>query len=714
MTAEDPGIPAGTTPGSPPANPSESGSHGENPLLRDTYEIPFRDIRPVHVGPGVSEVLARAEREIELLAQDQGPRTYETTLQELDRITQTVSEALSPILHLLAVAETSDLREAYNQVLPDITGFWSRLPLNQPLWNQVKAFAETPEAGALKGIQARHLQKTLRDFRRAGADLSRGQKARLEEVRLELAQLQRRFSENVLDATAAFELLVEDESRLEGVPEGPRARFRTAAQEKSMEGWLLTLDFPSYEPVMKYCWDRSLREELQRAYVGRCRGGDYDNVPLVPLILSLRQEMAEILGHRHYPDYRLEEAMAKSGDVAVAFEEDLATRTRAYWDRDLTELKAHAADLGITNLEPWDAAFVAESLRKARFDVDDEILRPHFPLEGVLDGLFTLTKRIFGLEVTESENPQVWHEDVRFYRVHDSDGTWMGSFYTDWFPRKEKRAGAWMQDFITGGPRSDSSFSPHLGFMAGNFSPPEQDRPALLTHREVQTIFHEFGHLLHHLTSRVPVPGRAGLNVAWDWVELPSQLMENWTWEREALALFARHFDTGEPLPTEVLERMLAARRFMGGWYQMRQLSFGSLDLALHGSLAPALKGTEAPRESLGPRVLAFCENHLLPFSPSPAFAQSHILTTFTHLFSGGYAAGYYSYLWSEVLDADVFTRFKNEGVLNAATGRAYLEAILSRGDSADPEELFREFMGRDPDPAALLHRNLGPAPGSE
>ena len=714
MTAKPPESSNGPPEDARQAPPSETISSHENPLLWGSYQIPFRDIRPAHVGPGVSEVLARAEADIEALARDQGPRTYETTIRELDRITQRVSESLSPILHLLAVAETLDLREAYNDVLPHITGFWSRLPLNERLWNQVRAFAETPEAEALEGIRARHLQKTIRDFERAGANLPPEQKTRLEEVRLELARLQRRFSENVLDATAAFELLVTDEGRLDGVPAGPLARFRSAARERGLDGWLLTLDFPSYEPVMKYCLDRSLREELSLAYVGRCRGGDHDNVPLIPVILSLRQEMAEILGHQNFPDYRLEEAMAKSGKAAMEFEEDLTARTRPYWEHDLSQLSAHAEYLGILDLEPWDVAFVAESLMKVRFDVDDEILRPHFPLEGVLAGLFALAQRLFGLAVKESENQQVWHEDVRFYRVHDQDGTWLGSFYTDWFPRKEKRQGAWMQDFITGGPQGDSFFEPHLGFIAGNFTPPEPDRPALLTHREVQTVFHEFGHLLHHLASRVPVPGRAGLNVAWDWVELPSQLMENWTWEGEALALFSRHFETGDPLPEEIMERMLAARTFLGGWYQMRQLSFGSLDLALHGSLAPSLQGPADPETDRGSEVLAFCEEQLLPFSPSTTFARSHILTTFTHLFSGGYAAGYYSYLWSEVLDADVFTRFKAEGVLNPATGMDYLEAILSRGDSAEPETLFREFMGRDPDPTALLHRNLGPPPPSK
>jgi oligopeptidase A len=681
-----------------------------NPFLRRDFRIPFGEIRPAHVGPGVVEVLSVAQAEIDALAADPAPRTWDSTLGHLDRITQDVSETLAPLHHLLAVAETPELRETYNAVLPEITRFWSRLPLHPGLWAQVKAFAATPEAEALQGLRARHLQKTLQDFRRAGADLLPDQKARVEEIRVELARLQRRFSENVLDATAAWELLVTDEGQLEGIPEGPGSRFRAAAEEKGLDGWLLTLDHPSYEPVMKYGARRNLREELFRAHVGRCRGDDFDNVSLIPQILALRQELAVILGHGDFADHRLEEAMAKSGARAAAFEEDLATRTRPYWERDMGQLRDHARTLGLGELEPWDVAFVAESLRRERFHVDDELLRPYFPLERVLNGLFELSRLVFGLTVSEAENPQVWHPDVRFYDLRDEDGTWLGSFYTDWFPRKEKRQGAWMRDLKSGGPGEDGAFQPHLGFMAGNFSPPEGDRPSLLTHREVQTVFHEFGHLLHHLTSRVPIPGRGGLNVAWDWVELPSQIMENWTWEAKALPLLSGHFETGEPLPSELLERMLAARRFQGGWQQMRQLSFGTLDLALHRELATilAVEQPSVPGDP-GSTVLDFAEKRLLPFSANPSFARAHILTSFTHLFSGGYAAGYYSYLWSEVLEADAFTRFLKEGILNRATGRSYVEAILSRGDSAEPEDLFREFMGRDPDPSALFLRNLGP-----
>jgi len=703
---------------------------GVNPLLERTYRIPFHKIKPKHVEPGVREALARAQARIDTLVADTEPWTYGNTVGALDRITQELSETLSPVHHLLSVAETKELREAFNAVLPEMTQFWSRLPLNEGLWQKVRGFSETSEARALEGIRARHLDKTLREFRRAGADLPPEEKTRLEELRIELARLQQKFSENVLDATAAQEINITDGDRLQGLPQGALGRFQDKAVEKGLEGWILTLDFPSYEPVMKYATNRDLREEIHRAYVGRCRGGNFDNSGLIPQILALRQEVASLLGHKHFPDYRLEEAMAKSGDNAAAFEEDLVHRTRPFWERDVGLLREHGTELGIESLQPWDVAFVAESLRKTRFEISDELLRPYFSLPSVMQGLFDLVQEVFGLTVSENPIDEIWHQDVRYYEVKDEAGTWLGAFYTDWLPRKEKRQGAWMNDFLTGGPQEDSTFKPHLGFIAGNFSPPEGGGPSLLTHREVQTIFHEFGHLLHHLTSRVEVPGRAGLNVAWDWVELPSQLMENWTWEGEALSRFARHHETGEPIPNDLLARMLAARRFMGGWFQMRQLSFGTLDLALHGELAPTLPPQPRQKDEAGeqeegsqarsagkkaePRqtdVMAFAEEQLLPFSPDPAFARSHILTTFTHLFSGGYAAGYYSYLWSEVLDADAFGRFKAEGIFNRETGRAYVNSILSRGDSDDPDQLFREFLGRDPDPTALLERNLGPLP---
>ena len=687
-----------------------------NPLLSDADRIPFHRLRAEHVVPGVRQALAEAQAEVDAVAGDVDAPTWENTLHRLDDALQRLGRRVTPAAHLIAVRETPELREAYNEVLPDLSAFFSRLPLNQALWERIRAYAGTDAAADIQGIRRRHLDKTLKEFRRAGVELPQEKRERLEELRVELAQTEQKFAENVLDATAAYEFLVTDEGRLEGVPEAARRRARTKAEVKGQEGWLLTLDYPSVEPILKYCEDRELRREIQAAHSTRCREGQYDNRGLLARILRLREELASILGYASFPDYILEDRMAKTGARAIAFERELVERTRPYWERDVAELRAFAASQGLDVLEPWDVAFLQEKLRKERYDIDDETLRPYFPLDQILDGLFAIVHRAFGFRVEERTIEEVWHEDVRYYEIFGPDGIHVGSFYTDWFPRKEKRQGAWMNDFVTGGPREDG-FAPHLGVICGNFTPPDGAGPALLTHREVETTFHEFGHLLHHCTSRVEIPGRAGINVAYDWVELPSQLMENWCWEREALDLFARHHETGEAFPDELFQRLVAARRFMGGWAQMRQLSLGTVDLAVHDELAPRLleaSGGEAGKAldaAQGVEVLDFARERFLEFSPSPRFAELHILASFTHLFAGGYAAGYYSYLWSEVLDADVFTRFRSEGIFNARTGGDYVDSILSRGDSEDPEVLFVEFMGRDPDPGALLERNLGPAP---
>jgi oligopeptidase A len=690
-----------------------------NPLLAGGFRIPFHRIEAKHVEPAVRQALADAQAQVDRISEDQAAPTWANTMDRLDASVELLAERIAPVTHLVSVAETPELREAYNAVLPRITAFWSRLPLNEALWSRVKAYASTEEARRLTGLKQRHLEKTVREFQRAGADLPAPAKQRLEQVRIELAQLEQTFSEHVLDATAAYELVLTDESRLDGVPESARRRAQERAKEKGKSGWLLTLDYPSVEPILKYCRDRELRREIFVAYTTRCRNGEFDNRPLLARILRLRDELAEILGYESFPDYTLEDRMAGSGRRATSFETDLVERTRPYWQRDVEEIRSHAATLELAGVEPWDAAFVMEDLRRRRYDIDDETLRPYFPLPKVLDGLFEIVRRTFGFRIEERKIAEVWHPDVRYFELYDdADGTLLGGFYTDWFPRAEKRQGAWMNHFVTGGPRADR-FAPHLGVICGNFTPPEGEAPALLTHREVETTFHEFGHLLHHCTSRVEIPSRAGINVAWDWVELPSQIMENWCWERQALDVFSGHYQTGAPLPDEIFRRMVAARRYMGGWAQMRQLSLGTVDLALHSDLAPMLRAAlraaangsdpaELDRKQ-GDEVMAFGERWFVDFSPHPSFAEYHALTSFSHLFAGGYAAAYYSYLWSEVLDADAFTRFKREGIFNRETGRSYVETILSRGDSADPDALFVEFMGRQPDPSALLERNLGP-----
>lgn len=669
-----------------------------NPLLSTDFRIPFHAVRPGHVVPAIREALAAAQRELDALLALPGERTWENTIQPLEELDERLSRVIRPAAHLVAVANTPELREAYNTVLPEFSAFFAKLPLHEGLWRAVRDYAATAEAGRLTGVRRRHLDKLVREFRRAGADLPAEVKTRVEALRVELSRLQTEFANNTLDATNAFEMVVEDEARLAGLPDSARSQARASARAKEREGWRFTLQMPSYQPFMQYAEDRELRERMYTAYVSRAAEPPHDNRPLIGRILEVRRELAQLLGYETFADYRLEENMAGSGQRALGFLADLTERTRPHWRREVAELEVFASEeLGIEELMPWDVAFAAERMRRARYELDEEEIRPYFPLDRVLSGMFEITRRLFGVTVRETPAEEVWHEEVRYFDVHDEEGRYLGSFYADWFPREAKRGGAWMNGLITGSPR-DGGFEPHLGLMCGNFSPPDGDRPALLTHREVETTFHEFGHLLHHLLSRVEVRSRAGTSVALDWVELPSQIMENWAWEREALDLFARHHETGEPIPEELYQRMMAARNFMAATAQMRQLSFGTLDLSLHILFHPERDGD----------VIEYSQQVMRRFQIRPDFARNHFIASFTHIFAGGYAAGYYSYLWSEVLDADAFTRFQREGLFNRETGRAYVEAVLSRGDSEDPQELFREFMGRGPDPKALLRRTLG------
>ena len=672
-----------------------------NPLLPRELPIPFDRIAPEHVVPAIRQALAEAEREVDALASFEGERTYENTMGRLEEISESLSRVIRPVSHLVSVLNTPPLRAEYETVLPEFTAFYARLPLDPRLWEAVRAYAETDEAKALTGIRRRHLERTLRAFVRSGANLEPEQKARVEAIRIELSRLQTDFSNHVLDATTAWEMVLTDEADLAGLPESATAQARAAARAKGVEGWRFTLHQPSYQPFMEYAERRDLRERMYRAFMGRGAAEPYDNRPIIRRILALRRELANLLGYRDWADYVLEESMARSGARAIAFERDLEARTRPHWEREKAELEAFARErLGLDRLEPWDLAFVIERMRLARYDLDAEALRPYFPMDRVLEGLFELARRLFGVVVREAERPGVWHDEVRWYEVRgEEDGELLGSFYTDWHPRDTKRAGAWMNGMVVGGARPDG-WQPHVGLIAGNMSPPEEGRPALLTHREVETVFHEFGHLLHHTLSRVEIPSLGGTHVPSDWVELPSQIMENWTWEREALDLFARHWRTGEPIPEELFRKMKAARTFMAAHFQMRQLSFGTVDLDLHVDFDPA--SDEDPVE----RARAV----LGRFTHRPDFAQNDFIAGFSHIFSGGYAAGYYSYLWSEVLDADAFSAFAREGLFNRATGRRFVDSVLSRGHDTDPDQLFREFMGRDPDPEALLRRNLGAA----
>ncbi len=669
-----------------------------NPLLSRDHRIPFDAIRPEHIVPGVEAAIEEARSAIAELVAEGAFETYDAVLGRLDDRLELLQRAFGLASHLNSVVNVPEMRAAYNQALPLYVAFINGLLTDQDLWRLLKAYAQTPDAAGLDPVRRRHLEKTMDEFLRAGADLSEEERARSERLQLELASLQTKFSENALDSTNAFELIIDDETDLAGLPDGVKRRARSEAETRGKSGWRFTLQAPSYVPFLKHGENRELRRRLHDASMAVAGPGEHDNTALLREILAKRRELANVLGYKDFADYKLADRMLGTGARAYDFERELAQRARPYFDAESRELEAFAAaELGIERLEPWDLGFAMERLRLARFDFDEESLRPYFPLSQVLDGVFALSAKLFGVRFERTSGVSTWHPEVQTFDVFHEDGTYLGSAYTDWFPRDSKRKGAWMNGLVTGGPTRDG-FEPHVGIIAANFTPPESGGEALLTHDEVQTVFHEFGHLLHLLLCRVELRGRSSSNVAWDFIELPSQIMENWTWEREALALFAKHHETGEELPQELLERLSRSRRFMEATALMRQLTFGTADLALHIDFDPASDADP----------LALADAVTLPLVLRSEFSQGRRLRSFTHVFSGGYAAGYYSYKWSEVLDADAFERFRAEGVLNEKTGREFADTILATGDSADANELFRAFMGREPRLDALLVRTFG------
>ncbi len=666
-----------------------------NPLLEIRFEIPFDQVRTEHVEPAIRELIATSQKQIDAVASVSGPRTYANTMLALERATENLDYAMTVVRHIESVATSPELRAAFNAVQPEASAFYSSIPLNESIWGALKAFSETVEARALTGPRKRFVKKTLDSFRRHGAELDAEGKKRLAEIDVELTVITTRFGENTLDATNAWECIIEDETRLAGLPPSAIAAARDSAAQKGREGYRFTLQAPSFIALMTYLDDAGIREQAYRAYQSRAVAAPFDNRELVTNILALRAERAHMLGYSNFADLVLEERMAHTGEHALEFLHDLEHKTVAAFDNENRELTTFAG----RELSAWDVGYYAEKQRQSLYDFDEEALRPYFPADRVVSGMFDIVERLYGIHVTERTGRPVWHPDVKVYEVRDADHTLLGEFYADWFPRESKRGGAWMDAFITGDP------IPHLGTICGNMTPPLAGQPALLTHREVETIFHEFGHLLHHTLSNVDVRSMAGTSVAWDFVELPSQIMENWCWEREALDLFARHWQTGDPIPDELFRKMKRARTFRGANMQMRQLGFSITDLLLHTDFSPARDGD----------VVAYSKRILQRFTPTQLPDDHASICSFTHLFSSpvGYGAGYYSYKWAEVLDADAFTRFRDEGIFSGEVGRDFRDKILSKGDTQDPAELYRDFMGRDPDPNALLIR-AGLAPLEE
>ncbi len=653
-----------------------------NPLLEIQFRVPFDQVQAAHVEPAIDELLAHSAKRLEETTAAANP------LDELDVMTERLDYALNVVRHLESVATTPELRAAYNAVQPKASAFYSSIPLNDALWQAIRRYSESAGGRALTGTHKRFLTKTIDSFKRHGAELDAAGKARLKDIDVALAELTTKFSENVLDATNAWDLVITDEAQLKGLPSAAVAMARAGAAAKKVTGWRFTLQAPSYLAVMTYLDDAAIREKMWRAYNARASEGVHDNRDLIARILGLRREKAKLLGFRDFSDLVLDDRMAHTGEHAQSFLADLRAKTEKRFREENQELEAFAK----RKLEPWDIGYWAEKQRAALYAFDEEALRPYFPLESVVNGMFQIFGRILGFTVKEDSMP-VWDEHVRTYALHDAaTGAHLGSFYADWYPRENKRGGAWMDSILTGDP---AKAKPHLGLICGNLTPPVDGKPALLTHREAETIFHEFGHLLHHLLTRVEVRSLAGTNVPWDFVELPSQIMENWCWEREALDLFARHWETKAPVPEELFQKMKRAKTFRAANVQMRQLGFGFVDLALH-------------REWDGAEdVVQYARRVLQQFSAAELPENYAMITGFTHLFANpvGYGAGYYSYKWAEVLDADAFTRFHKEGVFSEKVGREYRDKILAKGDSEDPALLYRSFMGRDPDPNALLER---------
>ena len=669
-----------------------------NPLLHLGFEIPFDEIEAAHVEPAADELLARARAAVDEIVATEGPRTYDNTLGALEAATEPLELAMTAVGHLESVATTDALRDAYNAVVPKVSAFWSELAMNDGLYQAVRTFSETDEAKVLDPTRRRFLEKTLDDFRRHGAELAPADKEKLQAMEVELTQLTTKFSQNVLDETNAFELVLTDETKLAGLPESAKKAAAENAKAKGLDGWRFTLQAPSLIPLLTYLDDRAIREKVWRAYNTRAVSGEHDNRSIIARILELRRQKAKLLGYDDFSDLVTEDRMAKDGARAEAFIDDLREKTVAAFEREnetLREFRRGLEGEDAPDIEPWDSAYYAEKQRQAEYDFNEEELRPYFPLDRVLDGLFATAQALYEVKIVERD-AKTWDADVKSYAIEDRDGTMIAAFYVDLFPRENKRGGAWMNALVSVAFREESP-EPNLGLFCANVNPPVGDTPALLTHREVETLFHEFGHLLHHCFSRVKVRSLAGTNVAWDFVELPSQIMENWCWERSGLDLFAGHHETGERIPDELYLKMVRARTYRAANAQMRQLGFASTDLAIHRHYDSEQDGD----------VMAYARKNLQRFSPTPLPDDYAMLAGFTHVFAHpvGYAAGYYSYKWAEVLDADAFTRFKREGITNPEVGRAFRESILSKGNSEDPAKLYEDFMGRGPELEPLLER---------
>jgi oligopeptidase A len=683
-----------------------------NPLL-DFSDLPrFGEIRPEHVTPALDVLLADANAAVERASAPDTPATWADIVAPVESATEPLSRAWGVVGHLNAVADTPELRAAYGENLPRVTEFWSSVGQNLALYEKYKAIAASTEFATLSAERNKILDNALRDFRLSGAELPEDQKPRFAQLQEKQAALSKAFSDHVLDATNAYAYIVTSEAELAGLPEDVVEAAREAAQRDSKDGWKFTLHFPSYFPVMQYAEHRPIREAMYRAYVTRASElgaaygngqADWDNTGDIAEQLKVRREEAQMLGYRNFAEVSLAPKMAESPAQVVSFLEDLATRARPHAEQDWKELREFAAsELGMAGIEPWDVAFAAERLRQKRYSFSENEVKQYFPEDAVLKGLFKVTETLFGVSIRRDE-AAAWHPDVRFFRVENKDGSLVAQFYLDLYAREGKRGGAWMDDARSRRKRSEGGVQTPVAYLTCNFSAPVGGKPACFTHDEVITLFHEFGHGLHHMLTRVDELGVSGINgVEWDAVELPSQFMENFCWEWDVLTDMSSHVETGATLPRELFDKMLAAKNFQSGLGTLRQIVFSMFDIVLHVDLDPA--GAKSAND------LAREVNERFHVIPQAAFSRWP--NTFSHIFAGGYAAGYYSYKWAEVLSADAYAAFEEAAkaasgsVLDATTGTRYRKEILEVGGSRPAMESFKAFRGREPTIDALLRHN--------
>ncbi|MFA6161831.1 MAG: oligopeptidase A [Methylobacter sp.] len=673
-----------------------------NPLLANSTLPMFSQILPEHIVPAIDQLLAEARTAVEQHLQATQTYTWKNLIEPLENVEDRLNKAWSPVSHMNSVVNSDELRDAYNACLPKLSAYSTEMGQNEALFKAYRFIAESDEFTTLDIAQQKIIRNALRDFRLSGIDLDDEKKQRYKEISQELSSLASNYEENLLDATNAWSKIIRDEQDLAGLPESALAQANQTAESHDESGWMITLQFPSYISVMTYADNRELRREHYEAFATRSsdqgpHAERWDNSEIMEKILALRHEKAKLLGFNNYAELSLATKMAEKPDDVTHFLEDLADRSWRHARKDLAELREFAKrHYGINDLQSWDLGYYSEKMRQHFYQLSQEEVKAYFPITRVLPGLFAIVEKLYGLQISELTGFDSWHPDVRFFEIHDKHGQLRGQFYTDLYARAKKRGGAWMDDCV-GRKKFDDTIQTPVAYLTCNFTPPTGDTPALLTHDDVTTLFHEFGHGLHHMLTQIDHLGVSGINgVEWDAVELPSQFMENWCWEWEALALISGHYQTGEPLPDALFDKMLAAKNFQAGMIMVRQLEFSLFDFRIHRDYDPEKGGRiYETLEQVREQVAVVRPPKLNRFAHS-----------FSHIFAGGYAAGYYSYKWAEVLSSDAFSLFEEKGIFDQETGHAFLTNILERGGSQNAMELFIKFRGRKPTIDALLRHN--------